>query len=346
MSTGDSVTAGKITTAYNTTDLVAETKWSNYTPTEFSGRVILRVGPSNNFADNRVPNGPLDGVQGLGNLGGTGVVGFGGPFFDAEATGIGVLGVGGQPAAGEIAPSTGGVGVRGIAGGVADGVAGTTDAHFKSGVFGFNSLALNVPNVTGFGVFGRCDTAGGAGLGGESAFGNGARAHSAENDGVVGLSDALSKSGVYGFNSREDGAAYGVFGRCAANDGAGVGADSTLGVGVHGQSEFNNAVVGLSEGGTKSGVLGVNSFASGPAFGVSGRADSAHSVGVAGASERGYGASFRGGLAPLRMEPSASAGSPTTGAHQVGEFFVDSAGDLFFCKVGGVGPAAKWVKLA
>jgi hypothetical protein len=147
------------------------------------------------------------------------------------------------------------------------------------------------------------------------------------------LSDALNKSGVYGFNSREDGAAYGVFGRCAANDGAGVGADSTFGVGVRGQSQFNNAVVGFSEGGTKSGVLGVNSFASGPAFGVSGRADSAHGVGVAGASERGYGASFRGGLAPLRIEPSAAAGSPTTGAHQVGEFFVDSAGDLLFCKV-------------
>ena len=40
-----------------------------------------------------------------------------------------------------------------------------------------------------------------------------------------------------------------------------------------------------------------------------------------------------GGLAPLRIEPSAAAGSPTTGAHQVGEFFVDSAGDLLFCKV-------------
>jgi hypothetical protein len=218
-------------------------------------------------------------------------------------------GVGGQPAGG-IAPSTGGVGVQGVAGGVADGVVGTTDAHFKSGVFGFNSLALTAQNITGFGVFGRCDTAGGGGLGGESQLGNGARAHSAENDGVVGLSDALNKSGVYGFNSREDGAAYGVFGRCAANDGAGVGADSTLGVRVRGQSQFNNAVVGLSEGGTKSGVLGVNSFASGPAFGVSGRADSAHGVGVAGASERGYGASFRGGLAPLRIEPSASAGSP------------------------------------
>ena len=235
MSTGDSVTAGKITTAYNTTDLVAEREWSNYHPTEFSGRVILRVGPSNNFADNRVPDVILDGVQGLGNAGGTGVVGLGGQFLSAEATGIGVLGVGGQPGAGEIAPSTGGVGVQGVAGGVADGVAGTTDAHFRSGVFGFNSLALTAQNITGFGVFGRCDTAGGAGLGGELQLGNGARAHSAENDGVVGLSDALNKSGVYGFNSREDGAAYGVFGRCAANDGAGVGADSTLGVGVRGQ---------------------------------------------------------------------------------------------------------------
>ena len=97
MSTGNSVTAGKITTAYNTTDLVAETKWSNYTPTEFSGRVILKVGPSNNFADNRVPNGPLDGIQGLGNLGGTGVVGLGGPLYGGEATEVGVLGVGGRP---------------------------------------------------------------------------------------------------------------------------------------------------------------------------------------------------------------------------------------------------------
>ena len=43
MSTGDFVTAGKITTAYNTTDLVAETEWSNCTPTEYFGQVIFRV---------------------------------------------------------------------------------------------------------------------------------------------------------------------------------------------------------------------------------------------------------------------------------------------------------------
>lgn len=345
MSTGDPLIAGKITTAYNTTDLVAETHGVSFRPTEFSGPVILRVGPSNNFADNRAPEVTLVGIQGLGSVGGTGVVGLGGPFRNDEATGVGVLGVGGRPV-GEIAPATGGVGVQGIAGGVADGVAGVTDAHFRSGVFGFNSLALRVDNIAGFGVFGRCDTAGGAGLGGESEFGNGARAHSAENDGVVGLSDAQNRSGVYGFNSQEDGAAFGVFGRCAAVEGAGVGADSTLGVGVSGHSQFNDGVVGLADAHSRSGVLGVNTTSSGPAFGVFGRADSAEGVGVAGASERGYGASFRGGLAPLRIEPSHAAGPPTTGAHQVGEFFVDNAGDLFFCKVGGTGPAAKWVKLA
>jgi hypothetical protein len=33
------------------------------------------------------------------------------------------------------------------------------------------------------------------------------------------------------------------------------------------------------------------------------------------------------------------------GAHLTGELFVDSLGDLYFCKTGGVGPAALWVKL-
>jgi hypothetical protein len=29
-----------------------------------------------------------------------------------------------------------------------------------------------------------------------------------------------------------------------------------------------------------------------------------------------------------------------------GEFYVDNAGDLYFCKIGGNGKAAKWIKLA
>jgi hypothetical protein len=35
-----------------------------------------------------------------------------------------------------------------------------------------------------------------------------------------------------------------------------------------------------------------------------------------------------------------------TSACLVGEFYVDNAGDLYFCKTGGNGAATKWVKLA
>ena len=88
MSTGNSVTAGKITTAYNTTDLVAETKWSNYTPTGILRASDPRSRSFEQFRRQPCANGPLDGIQGLGNLGGTGVVGLGGPFYGGEATGI------------------------------------------------------------------------------------------------------------------------------------------------------------------------------------------------------------------------------------------------------------------
>jgi len=345
MSSGDPVKAGNITTAYATTDVVAEPNWDNYHRTEFNGSVIFRVGPSNDAKDNRVPEATLDGVQGLGLWGGTGVIGLGGQIVDARSAGIGVLGVGGRPEAGIDLPDPGGIGVKGIAGGTADGVVGLSDAHFRSGVFGFNSLSLQINDVAGFGVFGRCDAAGGAGVGAESKFGVGARAHSAENDGVVGLSDGQNKSGVLGFNSREEGVGYGLFGRCDANGGAGVGAESSLGVGVRGHSRFNDAVVGLSDAKVKSGVYGFNSNTSGKTFGVFGRANSPEGAAVAGASDHGYGASFRGGLAPLRIEPAGAKGAPATGNHQTGEFFVDSLGDLYFCKIAGVGPAAKWVKL-
>ena len=213
-------------------------------------------------------------------------------------------------------------------------------------MFGFNSTAQAERNIPAYGVFGRCDTEAGAGVGAELAFGVGVRSHSGRNDAVVGLSDAQNKSGVYGFNSRDSGAAYGVFGRCAADEGAGVGANSSLGVGVRGHSQFNDAVVGLSDGKVRNGVFGFNSNTSGAAVGVFGQCDSPQGVGVRGASNGGYGASFNGGLAPLRIEPATTKGVPATGAHQTGEMFVDSLGDLYFCKTGGVGPAAMWVKLA
>jgi hypothetical protein len=344
MATGDAVTAGEITTASNTTDLVAEQRFDNFRPIDFSGTVIFRVGPAANSVE--TPLVKLDGIQGLGLWGGTGMIGLGGQGTGPGASGVGVLGVGGQSEPFPENVAQGGVGVQGIAGGVADGVVGTSSAPGKSGVFGFNSLDSQRPEDAGYGVFGRCDTPNGAGVGAESALGVGARAHSGGNDGVVGLSDAANKSGVFGFNSLEGGVGYGLFGRCDADEGAGVGAESSLGVGVRGHSRYNDAVVGLSDAKAKSGVYGFNSSASGVAFGVYGRSNSPAGVGVGGSSDHGYGASFRGGLAPLRIEPASTVGAPTAGSHLTGELFVDSLGDLYFCKTGGNGPAAKWFKIA
>ena len=254
---------------------------------------------------------------------------------------MGSLGIGGQPFDRD---RTGGVGVQGIAGGTADGVVGISEAQSRSGVFGFNSLALQRPDVASFGVFGRCDTAGGAGFRRSSAFGVGARAHRAGNDGVVGLSDGAGKSGVFGFNSREAGVGNGVFGRCDADEGAGVGGNSSLGVGVRGTAVTTMRLSGLAtpseERGLwlqldrqRPGLWRVWPLQLGARRGRR-RGERSWLGGVSGAGSRRCGSS--------RKPPP----GPASGSHQVGEFFVDSAGDLFFCKVGGVGAAAKWIKLA
>ena len=130
------------------------------------------------------------------------------------------------------------------------------------------------------------------------------------------------------------------------SNGAGVEAESSHGVGVRGHSRLNDAVVGLSDANSRSGVYGFNSRPEGVAYGVFGRVDSARGAGVAGVSENGYGGSFRGGQAPLRLEPSSSPGVPQSGDRLAGEFYVDSLGDLYFCKVGGGAAVAKWIKLA
>ncbi|HEY4807764.1 MAG TPA: hypothetical protein VIH81_08490 [Roseiarcus sp.] len=349
MSDGDSIQAGHITTAYTTTDVVAEQQregLGGFGRKDFQGNVIFSVGPTNITSDGLQPDGALDGIQGAGNRGGSGLVGVGGYFVGDQSSGIGVLGFGGPPSPFSQVSSPAGVGVKGVAGGEADGVVGATNAQSKSGVFGFNSFSSFKPNEAGYGVFGRCDTVGGAGVAAESQFGVGSRSHSAKNDGVVGLSDAENRSGVFGFNTLQQGAAYGVFGRCDAGNGAGVEAESAHGVGVRGHSGSNDAIVGLSDANSRSGVYGFNSSPEGVAYGVFGRADSSGGAAVAGASENGYGGSFRGGQAPMRLQPSDSQGAPTTGDRLTGEFYVDSVGDLYFCKTGGTGTAAKWAKLA
>ena len=128
--------------------------------------------------------------------------------------------------------------------------------------------------------------------------------------GSSGLATLRDKSGVFGFNTKQQGTGYGVFGRCDASNGAGVEAESGHGVGVRGHSRLNDAIVGLSDANSKSGVYGFNSSPKGVAYGVFGRADSAGGAGVAGASENGYGGSFRGGQAPMRLQPRTARARP------------------------------------
>lgn len=209
----------------------------------------------------------------------------------------------------------------------------------------------------------------GRGLVGEG-LGGGLFAHSALGDGATGISDFAGKSGVFGFNSRTEDVAFGVFGRCDSSEGAGVSGrnDSTgdavsgfspNGIALHGISEWNTGVFGTTGANGQSGVVGENTGGTGTSFdgrftGVTGRAntriggigvsgESAHGIGVSG-SGGVFGASLQGKQAPLRLVPSESSGPPASGAHLMGELYVDSVGDLFFCKVSG--SPGKWAKLA
>ncbi len=69
--------------------------------------------------------------------------------------------------------------------------------------------------------------------------------------------------------------------------------------------------------------------------------------GVSGSSSEGYGGLFVGGLAPIYLEPSSISGTPppTTGNHRMGELYVDSGGELYFCIQNGTPGTWKKVQL-
>jgi hypothetical protein len=62
---------------------------------------------------------------------------------------------------------------------------------------------------------------------------------------------------------------------------------------------------------------------------------SQNSDAVYGESERGYGAVFKGGQAPLRLIPASSSGAPNSGNHQIGEIWTDNQGKMWVCTIAG-----------
>jgi hypothetical protein len=127
------------------------------------------------------------------------------------------------------------------------------------------------------------------------------------------------------------GSAVGVYASSAGSKG--VVAVTDVGIGVEGSAASTGiGVSGVSDSGT--GVFG-NATAGGP--------------GVRGSSISGYGGSFGGGKAPLFLEPSVSAGAPSTPSDHSGELYLDSNNVLWLCTAPGVpshGIPGSWVRLA
>lgn len=243
-----------------------------------------------------------------------------------------------------------GLGVRAGGGATAEGV-------FASG--GTNGVHGKTSSQNDSGVFGE-NLSGGSGVSGSSLTGDGVLG--AGKNGVHGRSTSPSDSGVWGENtnggfgvSGSTNAGSGSEGTIAAvwgsNSGAGAGVRGTClgGAGILGEGAIavsGRGSIGVqgtsSEKGTLVPTPGVWGEHLAGGTGVLGTSAGPGSVGVFGTG--GYGGELNGTQAPLRLDPSNSAGQPTTGNHLVGEFYVDSTGALYYCR--STGTPGTWVKLA
>ena len=165
-------------------------------------------------------------------------------------------------------------------------------------------------------------------------------------NGLMGQTTDNGQSGVYGVDDSSAGG-YGVYG--TSNEGTGVyGSATTSGSGVSGYSNSGAGVSGTS--GMGPGVSG-----SGMHYGVYGTSSSEAPFGGAGvygsgfagviASGRAYGVQASGSTAQLYLVPATTAGHPkkSTGAHQVGEIFLDVNAALWLCQAAGT--PGTWVEL-
>ena len=261
MASGDDIEAGRTTGASDRTILVGR---KSRPSSDFVGDFIFEAAPQR-AGTGFAPDRDLDGIRGVGNRGGIGVVGFGG-FMDRANRNFGAAGV------------------VGVAGGVA------VNRRGGTGVVGHGSAGSNNTGgigVLGFGGAGGGSSADGAGVFGQSNTAQGVFGQSNASEGVVGVTAAPDHSAVFGFNSSTAGTAAGTFGRCDSPDGAGVTGVNLNGDGVAG---FSNSGIGVT--GRTGGMIGV--YGLGPNIGIEGEGGG---VGVLGFSSTGHGVI---GIAPTR----------------------------------------------
>jgi hypothetical protein len=245
--------------------------------------------------------------------------------------GIGVYGGGSTGVEGR-APLGKGPGVKGTG---SIGVWGSASEPNHAGVYGENT-----GTTAGWGVVGQGVGNDGIGVEGRNATGYGVRGTG--RIGVHGTSVVAGQGAIYGQHLGPN-AGYGVIGDVEAT-GAALSVAGVLGrgqIGVHGRSQSNGygavwgehsgagyGIVGDAAGQSTAGVLGRN------ALGVGVRGEGTNGLYGKGAST-GYGVVAQGGKAQMRLLPKSRAGKPTTGYHQQGELYLDSAGTLFICTASG-----------
>jgi len=179
------------------------------------------------------------------------------------------------------------------------GWAGTTVAN---GVYGYTEngagnavVGVNVGSGSGTGILGTS----GSGTAISGSTGSTAASATAIIGTITSTSPGGFSSAVRGKNNGTGGLGIGVWGS-QAGFGWGMYATSASGIGL-------NATGGSGTGVNASGATGVS------------------------ASGSGLGGIFSGGQAPISLSPAGAPGAPTTGAHGVGDVWVDSLGTQWTC---------------
>jgi hypothetical protein len=172
-----------------------------------------------------------------------------------------------------------------------------------------------------------------------------------DGTGVWGRSSKTGYGGVYGEHTGTAG--YGMVGDGKGQTGAGVLGRNSGGEGIRGEGSTQAEVAGVRGLGKTgvwgstgvlgySGVYGQHTGSAG--FGLVGDGTGSTGAGVLGRDPSGpgiegrsskYGGKFAGNQAQLMLVPKSTTGKPTSGAHSKGEIYMDSAGALFVCTVGG-----------
>ena len=227
-------------------------------------------------------------------------------------------------------------GIVGRNNGAGAGVQGQNTRNNGVGVLGQGSLGVLGEGF--FGVKGQSTVGNGNGVVGE---------HTGEGNGVIGVSSGQFHAGVLGRNAQGAGV-KGVGANGVVGESSTQGYAATYGINTNENGGYG--VVGDGKGASSAGVLGRNASGDGVrgegAHGVHGKSSKTNynavwgqgtgeARGVAGTSTAGYGGFFQGGKAQLRLAPINILGKPTTGAHLIGELFLDKAATLWICTASG-----------